>query len=154
MHRKGRHRKVRQRLFFVWKAPWADKKLVFFENLKRLDVQNDYKCKWPCRLSKSRASFLPASKSVLAGFKKPAKKPAAFQKAGCLWCCNFPALPNEFNRTSQSNRRLCPLLNPPRITVKAYFCEKLHMPKQPAKHDFGPKAGCLSLCNFSTLLTK
>ena len=26
---------------FRTKNPWADKKLVFFENLKRLDVQND-----------------------------------------------------------------------------------------------------------------
>ena len=28
-------------VFLLGKTPWADKKLIFFENLKRLDVQND-----------------------------------------------------------------------------------------------------------------
>ena len=62
------------------KTPWADKKLIFFENLKRLDVQNDINANGRAGFQKAEPAFSPASKSVLAGFKKPAKKPGRLFK--------------------------------------------------------------------------
>ena len=58
----------------------GDKKLIFFENLKRLDVQTDINANGRAGFQKAEPAFSPASKSVLAGFKKPAKKPGRLFK--------------------------------------------------------------------------
>ena len=46
--------------FSTMKSPVRDKKLIFFENLKRLDVQNDLYAKGRVGFRKAMPAFLPA----------------------------------------------------------------------------------------------